>query len=335
MISRGDKGQPEVSIAIPTCNGARYLETCLKSAMDQTFKDTEIVIVDDCSDDGTWAIIKAFARRDSRVRIHRNPSRLGLVRNWNRSIHHCTGEWIKFLFQDDLLDPVCIEKMLDAAGPQRGEKSRPFVVCERRFMIEKGVPESLATFYRRAIIPLSDIFPHEVNILPGGFSETLLEMGVGNNFIGEPSSVLMKRDLCVDYAFFNPNLVHLCDLEYWTRNGTNEGMVIVPEELNVFRIHPGMASVLNHSRRHFELTYLDRLVLLHDYQFSPSYENLRSHLGDEERLVRLLKRELDTVARVIEGSSDPALEQRFRSLLGRYPMLNAYFEGQSLCRLLN
>jgi hypothetical protein len=229
------------------------------------------------------------------------------------------------------LYPGCVEKMLEAAGPERGEESRPFVVCERRFIIEKGMGDPLASFYRRAITPLSDIFPHEVNILPSGFSRRLLEMGVGNNFIGEPSSVLMRRDMCVDYGFFNPNLVHLCDLEYWTRIGTNEGMAIVRERLNTFRVHAGMASVLNHRHRHFELTYLDRLVLLHDYQFHPLYQHFRRHLGDEERLMTLLKCELDSVACMIEGSPDPDRGERFRSLLERYPALKAYFEKRSVC----
>ncbi len=318
---------PEVSIVIPAYNGARYLDECLRSAVHQTFFDIEIVVVDDCSTDSTWELVREFSRRDSRMRIHRNPSRLGLVRNWNRSMLYCSGQWIKFLFQDDVLNPMCIEKMLDAAEKGKAEGAGSFVVCERQFIFEQGLAADLKGFYETALTPLGDIFPGKVNVLSHDFSQTLLENGVGNNFVGEPSSVMMGQDLCVDYGFFNPNLVHLCDLEYWTRIATNEGMMIVPERLSDFRVHPGSASVYNHAHRQFELSCLDRVVLLHDYLFHPLYEKFRSQSTDETKLKTLLMHELDVLADVSKEAFGPDDRMRCQTFLAQYPILKVISEA--------
>src|SRR5437899_12562971 len=100
--------QPSVSICIPTYNGAAHLAPCLESALNQTWTDFELLIVDDASSDDTVAITEACAARDRRVRVARNPRNLGLVGNWNRCLELAKGTWIKFLFQDDLLSPACL-----------------------------------------------------------------------------------------------------------------------------------------------------------------------------------------------------------------------------------
>jgi len=75
-----------------------------------------------------------------------------------------------------------------------------------------------------------------------------------------------------DYSGFNSNLVHLCDLEYWTRIGSHEGVAYIPEPLNGFRVHSRSASAYNHHTKAVEVSYLDRLVLFHDYLFHPFTE---------------------------------------------------------------
>lgn len=314
---------PEVSIVVPTYNGALYLKECLRSALNQTFTDIEIVVVDDCSTDRTWDMAEAFSKRHKRIRAFRNPVRQGLAGNWNRSIQHCTGRWIKFLFQDDVLDQTCIQRMLEAAKP-KGTVSSPFVVCDRRFIMERGVPEILRDFYENRVAPIREIFPGRDRIPAREFSKAILEQGVGENFIGEPSSVMLRRELCFDYAGFNPNLIHLCDLEYWTRIGTHEGMGYVPEPLNSFRVHSRSASARNHAVRGVEVAYLDRLILLHDYLFTPWYARLRCVPGAEAQLQDRLTRDLNRVAGLLadpQGSGPPGF---FRAFLGRYPVLNAY-----------
>ena len=104
--------QPIVSICIPTYNGAKYLRECLDTVLSQTFTDFEVLLVDDQSSDETLSIAQEYAAKDTRIYVKQNEQNLGLVGNWNCCIELAQGEWIKFVFQDDLIAPECLEKML-------------------------------------------------------------------------------------------------------------------------------------------------------------------------------------------------------------------------------
>jgi len=312
---------PKVSVAIPTYNGALYLEECLESAVNQTFSDIEIVIVDDCSTDETFEIAGKYARLDNRIKVFCNNTRLGLVGNWNRSIQYSTGEWIKFLFQDDFLYDNCIEIMLNAARSTQVGVTGSFVVGERNFIIEEGVADDLKHFYGNSVLTLKDVFVDKFRISHGEFAKAMLERGVGLNFIGEPTSVMIRREICFKYSFFSPNLVHLCDLEYWTRLGTNEGLIYIPEKLSGFRVHNRSASAYNHFNRHFELECLDKIILLHDYLYDPCYLNLRKSPDAVTTLSEYLKNEFRNLAGPGGVFDNRDKKMLLYALIEKYPIL--------------
>jgi glycosyltransferase involved in cell wall biosynthesis len=309
-----------VSICIPTYNGALYLEECLASALAQSFDDIEIVVVDDCSTDETPAVVERFAKRDKRIRAFRNTTRLGLAGNWNRSIGHCTGDWIKFLFQDDVLSQDCLREMVRAAAPSQGGASNRLIVCERRFVIEEDAGQELRHFYKNGVLRLGEIFPDRRPILPREFSAAILERGAGTNFVGEPTSVMMRRDLCCEYGFFNTNLIHLCDLEYWTRIGTNEQMAYIPQSLCDFRVHGRSASTHHHAHRPVQVAFLDKIILLHDYLYHPFYENFRKMANCETLLSAALKDVIRDL-RVLAANPDHTARGDLAALVARYPLL--------------
>jgi len=312
---------PKVTIAIPTYNGALYLEECLESAIKQTFSDIDIIIVDDCSTDGTFGVAEKFARLDKRVKVFRNNIRLGLVENWNKSIQYSTGEWVKFLFQDDLLYEKCIEKMLGAVLSTENSAANSLVVGERNFVIEDGVEDNLRLFYENSVITLRDVFQGKSLISSEEFSGAIMETGVGLNFIGEPTSVMIRRDICFQYSFFNRNLIQLCDLEYWTRLGTNEGLAYIPEVLSDFRVHNRSASAYNHAHRHFQLECLDKIILLHDYLYHPYYFNLRKTAGSVTILSRYLENEFKNLADPGGAFDRQDKEMLLPALTEKYPIL--------------
>lgn len=295
--------------------------------MAQTFTDLEIVVVDDCSSDRTWAVAESIAARDGRIRMFRNPCRLGLVQNWNRSIYHCTGKWIKFLFQDDLLHKHCIEQMLSAANENQINPPTPLIVGDRDFLIEDGVANHLRLFYERSVVTLKDIFQKRSFIGPEALSRAIMERGVGLNFVGEPTSVMVKREMFTKYSFFNQNLIQLCDLEYWTRLGTNEGLAYVPETLSRFRVHNRSASACNHANRRFQLERFDRIILLHDYLYHPYYKNLRKWDNFEMALSTHLKNEV----MILADSGGPADQHDLSfSLFEKYPILRTMWRNCAL-----
>lgn len=111
--------EPSVSILIPVYNREAFIADCIRSALDQTVSDIEVVVVDNASSDNTWDICRQFAKRDKRVRIFRNSSNLGPVRNWQRCFAEARGAFGKILFSDDLMHPACLEKMLSYMGDDK------------------------------------------------------------------------------------------------------------------------------------------------------------------------------------------------------------------------
>lgn len=103
---------PTVSILIPTYNRENFIGECIESALNQTFTAIEIILVDNASTDRTWQICQYYASRDSRIRIFRNDSNIGPVRNWIRCLEKARGKYAKILFSDDLMFPDFISRTL-------------------------------------------------------------------------------------------------------------------------------------------------------------------------------------------------------------------------------
>ena len=103
-----------VSLCIPVLDGLPHLAECLSSAIAQTEDSLEILLSDDGSSDGSLSQAKeilTLSGRNHRIIKNSNP---GIANNCNNSIKHARGEYIKFLFQDDVLANNCVEKLLNA-----------------------------------------------------------------------------------------------------------------------------------------------------------------------------------------------------------------------------
>lgn len=101
--------EPRVSVLIPAYNVAAYLDEGVSSLMAQTLTDWEAVAVDDCSQDSTAERLEVWARRDSRVVVHRNERNLGMTGNWNRCLALARGRLVIKLDADDALRPRTLE----------------------------------------------------------------------------------------------------------------------------------------------------------------------------------------------------------------------------------
>lgn len=107
----------QVSIAMATYNGARYLEEQLASFVAQARLPDELVVSDDGSVDATLDILQQFAERSPfPVRIHRNHESLGYARNFNKALLHCSGDLILLSDQDDYWLPDKIRTVADIAA---------------------------------------------------------------------------------------------------------------------------------------------------------------------------------------------------------------------------
>ncbi|WP_086253206.1 glycosyltransferase family 2 protein [Campylobacter sp. P091] len=96
--------KPKVSIIIPVYNVEKYISQCLDSAINQSLKDIEIIIVDDCGSDKSMDIAQEYAKNDSRIKIIKNSQNMGLFLTRCEGIKSATGEYILNLDSDDFLD---------------------------------------------------------------------------------------------------------------------------------------------------------------------------------------------------------------------------------------
>jgi glycosyltransferase involved in cell wall biosynthesis len=108
---------PKVSIGLPVYNGAKYLPSAIHSLLTQTFEDFELIISDNASTDGTAEICQWYAKRDSRIRYHREEKNRGAAWNFTRTFELARGEYFKWQAHDDLCETTFLEKcvaVLDA-----------------------------------------------------------------------------------------------------------------------------------------------------------------------------------------------------------------------------
>ena len=275
---------PTISVCVPTYNGAAFLAATLESIAAQTFDDYEVLIVDDLSSDATVAIAEAYAAGDDRVRVIRNSERAGSsARNANQCLRHARGEWIKFLFQDDLMAPTCLAQMLEA-----GKRGR-FVVAWHDYLFSSDVAADVRGWYEQLPTLATELPSAYVD--PDAFSDAVLKRW-GTNFIGPTSSSFVHRDCFTEYGEFSSEIRTFPDYEYWIRVGNREGLSIVQERLVTFRVHNASISGRIRSEAAEEKLELEPLLLLLNLARAFEYANIRVRAArrqppmDAERLIR-------------------------------------------------
>jgi len=293
-----------ISICIPTYNGAKYLRECLDSALYQTYYNTEILIVDDCSSDDTMAIAQEYASIDDRVRVLQNEKNLGLVGNWLNSIEQATSDWIKFLFQDDVLTPDCIERMYTACQ----EHQSKIAVCRRNFIIEFNAAPNIRKFFQKDVVKAEQLIEKQQFVSAQELS-ILINDRLFVNFLGEPTCLLLHRDIFKEYGTYNQDISQMLDYEFTMRVATNTGFVFLEKTLAYFRVHGGAESNKNRSDKRTEakkikVDYVDHLLFLHEIKYNEHYKKFREYAG------------MDNVQKMLRGEFLKGLDQIGHEELG-------------------
>ncbi|MEV0177325.1 CDP-glycerol glycerophosphotransferase family protein [Streptomyces sp. NPDC050803] len=104
---------PRFSIIVPVFKVQGFLRECLDSVLEQSYRDIEVIAVDDCSPDRCSAILDDYAARDERMRVLHLPENVGLGRARNAGLPHATGDFLFFLDSDDTLTPGALRAMAD------------------------------------------------------------------------------------------------------------------------------------------------------------------------------------------------------------------------------
>lgn len=170
-----------ISIIVPVYNAKNFIVETMECVRAQTYGDWELLLVEDCSSDGTMDLIMAYMEGwgDTRIRLIRQPSNMGAARARNRGLREACGRYIAYLDADDLWMPEKLERELCFLK----EKNAAFVFTGYEFADERGrgtgkvvhVPETLN--YRQAL-GNTTIFTTTVMFDTAKISREQLEMPV-------------------------------------------------------------------------------------------------------------------------------------------------------------
>ncbi|MGE0567584.1 MAG: glycosyltransferase [Bacteroidia bacterium] len=215
---------PLVSICIPVYNSGFFVKETLESVLNQSYRNIEVIVVDDNSKDETVKIVQSID--DVRLKLYCNDDNIGVVDNWNKSVDLSTGDYIKVMGGDDLLDKYCIEKQLDALL----EFDVELVTSHKYVINSKG----------KTIVQKRSF---ENGIISGqkAFKKSFLD---GSNMIGEPVSGLFKRESFYRIGGFKPDFLYLIDMEFWYRVIGTGNLYCISKPLYSFRISKGSLSSL-------------------------------------------------------------------------------------------
>lgn len=115
--------EPKISVVVPVYKVEAYVEKCLASLAGQTYPHMEVIMIDDCSPDGSGQICRRWAARDSRFQMVRLPENQGLSAARNEGIRRASGDYIAFVDSDDYAAPGLLEKLYRALAENHADVS--------------------------------------------------------------------------------------------------------------------------------------------------------------------------------------------------------------------
>ena len=217
---------PKVSILIPTHNRPHYFEQALQSALNQTYKNIEIIISDNSDDNLTFNNFRAYQEAHPELIYLRTHGTIGL-QNFYNAFKLATGDYVSYLMDDDLFHPEKIERMMNY------------------FLVNPGV--GLVTSFRQLIdkdgkllpsVPGTEkIFEKDTLVKGQSMAKHILENG--SNVIGEPTTAMMrKRDIPEGFGWFLGKQYRLLtDVATWLTVLNKGDCVYISDALSYFRIH--------------------------------------------------------------------------------------------------
>jgi len=245
---------PRITVILSSFNHRKFIAGAIQSVLDQTFRDFELYIIDDCSEDDSWEIIQTFD--DPRITAIRDPVR-SIAYGFNETIRNrARGEYIAIHHSDDVWLPAKLEKQIGFLD------SRPEIgalFTQVRLIDEYGRPfHDPTNWYTTAFQQ-----PNR------GRCEWLNYFFLVGNCLCHPS-VLARRNVMLEAGLYDFRLGQITDFDLWVRIGLKHQLHILEDPLTLFRIRSGGANQSGHkpethirSRNEWPVV-LGRYLQLHD-----------------------------------------------------------------------
>ena len=252
-----------ISIVLPVYNGEKYLRESIDSVLAQTYKNWELLIVDDCSTDSSAAIAKEYASKDRRIYYYRNENNLRLPRNLNKGFRLAKGDYLTWTSDDNKFKPTALEKMYDAL---KNNQNAQFVFASCRVINSEG--EEIE------YIMVDDKRKKQI---------------VGHNVVG--ACFMYTRKAYEEVGEYHPDFTLVEDYDYWQRIYAKFNAVAISDILYEYRWHDG-ALTSTMKKDTFNKT-LEKMLLKNrslfgkidtesNYYFYQGLYNCRKNLDDKK-----------------------------------------------------
>ena len=208
----------KVSIVIPVYNTEKYIEKCIKSALNQTYDNVEIIVVDDGSTDSTPSLLKKF---EDRIKIITKKNG-GTASALNHGIKNMSGQWFKWLSADDLLKNDAVEKLI-LEIKNLGKDAENCIFYSNYDLIDEN--DSVIDEFIEPDYNSLDSFQRNVILL--------------DHFYGNGTTSIMHISIFEKCGLFDESLGYKDDYEFWLRCCIifNFKLYLVSENLAQYRIH--------------------------------------------------------------------------------------------------
>lgn len=236
-----------VSVCINAYNSAEVIGETLESVLNQTYKNLQIIIVDDCSTDNTAEIVKSYD--DDRIELYTLPKNFNISNANNECLHRAKGEYIAHIDSDDIWAEDKIEKQIKflEENPQYGACFTHATLIDKtgRIFASGELPEAFLTLFDRE------------NMTQAGFVRRFYDH---SNFLCH-SSVVMRMSVYEKLGDHDLTLNKLHDYDYWIRMNFICPLYIYPEKLVFYRIwHAnnstlGNAETIGHNEEYVRIAY--------------------------------------------------------------------------------
>ncbi len=207
----------EVSVIIPVYNQERYLAAAIDSVLSQTFRDFELIVVDDGSTDRTPEVIEGYG---DRIRAFRKPNG-GNANAFNYGLREARGEWVCWLSSDDMWEPVKLARQVEAA---------------------RTAPSGTALVYTDVTIIDSEGGAVEQMRMPDPPAGRKLRLSLARFCYINASCVLVRRSALEEAGPFDESDPISADYDMWLRIAERHKFIHVPETLIRYRVHSGQIS---------------------------------------------------------------------------------------------
>ena len=258
---------PKVSIVLPNYNYARYLDERIQSLLNQTYKDFELIILDDASTDNSLEVIEKYTT-DPRVKTQFYTQNSGSpYKRWNDGADLAQGEYLLIAGADDSCHPTLLEKLVEKLD---SHPSVGLAFSQSWEIDSQGNKLSLLKEYIAYLSPER----WERDFVDSGKNEC--QYMLFTNTIPNASAVLMQRKVFIEAGKFDVQLKLAADWMLWVKMLIVSDIAFVAEPLNYFRTHDNtVRSKTQKNGTHLQDAYqVQKYMLTHaNLTFSPQAVN--------------------------------------------------------------